>query len=380
MLGAYRGKGGEPVLTTLVSFCVGLVTLILGAEMLVRGASRLAVAAGISPLVVGLTVVAFGTSSPELAINLKASLSTGTPLGIGNIIGSNILNILLILGLSALIVPLTVAQQLVRFDVPLMIGASLLLYRFAQDGMLDRWEGLTLTTGAVLYTLFCIWSSRRESREVAEEYQAEYAVPATNRRRGMYLLGQTLLAGMGLAALTYGSSTLVESAVAFARMWGVSELIIGLTIISVGTTLPETVTTVAASMRGERDIAVGNVVGSFLFNILVVAGMAALVAPRGVPVPDAALAFDLPVMTAVAVACLPVFVIGGQISRWEGGLFFGYYVAYTVYLWLSATGHPALRTFQNVMLFFVIPLTVLTLGVLTLDTLRRYRRRVSASQ
>ena len=179
----------------------------------------------------------------------------------------------------------------------------------------------------------------------------------------------------GLVLLVLGARWLVDGAVTFARQLGVSELIIGLTIIAIGTSLPEIATTVMASLRGERDIAVGNVIGSNLFNLLVVIGVTGIVAPAGVTVPAAALRFDIPVMIAVAVACLPVFFSGGRIARWEGGLFLGYYLAYTAYLILSATRHAALPAFSLVMLGFVLPLTAVTLLVVTGRTLNAARRR-----
>jgi cation:H+ antiporter len=359
---------------TLLLFLLGLLLLIGGAEMLVRGSSRLAVAAGISPLVVGLTVVAFGTSTPELAVSVRSTLAGQSSLAVGNVVGSNILNILLILGLSALILPLTVAQQLVRIDVPLMIAASVLLYLFVQDGSVSRGESSVLVLGAVLYTVFCVWQSKRESKHVQKEYEEAFEVSPRGKQSVRYLLLQFVLIAFGLGLLVLGAHWLVEGAVTFARSAGVSELIIGLTVIAIGTSLPEIAATLMASMRGERDIAVGNVIGSNLFNILLVLGLTGMVAPQGIPVPPSALTFDLPVMIAVAVACLPIFFIGGRISRWEGGLFFGYYIAYTIYLILSATQHTALRTYQNVLLFFVLPLTAITLLVLTAQTLQSNRR------
>jgi cation:H+ antiporter len=309
-----------PVVTVGL-FVLGLVLLIGGSEMLVRGASRLATAVGVSPLVVGLTVVAFGTSAPELAVSVQSALAGQSGLAVGNVVGSNILNVLLILGLSAVILPLTVAQQLIRLDVPLMIAASLLFFVFALDGVLGRGESGLLFAGAAAYTVFCIRQSRKESARVQQEYAEEFADPAPGKHGRGYVVGQFALIAGGLLLLLLGARWLVDGAVTFARQLGVSELIIGLTIIAIGTSLPEIATTVMASLRGERDIAVGNVIGSNLFNLLVVIGVTGIVAPAGVTVPAAALRFDIPVMIAVAVACLPVFFSGGRIARWEGGLF-----------------------------------------------------------
>lgn len=362
------------MLVTILLFLLGLAFLIGGSEMLVRGSTRLASAAGISPLVVGLTVVAFGTSSPELAVSVRSTLAGQGSLAVGNVVGSNILNILLILGLSALILPLTVAQQLIRFDVPLMIVVSVLLFLFARDGSLGRGEALVLILGGILYVGFCVWQSRRESARVREEYEEAYEVGPEAKQHKGYLFAQFLLIAIGLGLLVTGAHWMVEGAVTFARSLGVSELIIGLTVIAVGTSLPEIAATLMASLRGERDIAIGNIIGSNLFNILLVLGLTGVIAPGGVPVPQAALAFDLPVMLAVAVVCLPIFFIGGRISRWEGGLFVGYYLAYTIYIILTAIQHTALRTFSNVLLFFILPLTAITLLAQTAQTLRYNRR------
>lgn len=346
---------------TAVLFVIGLAALVAGAEILVRGASRLAAAFGVAPLVIGLTVVAYGTSSPELVVSIQATLAGEAEIAIGNVVGSNIFNVLLILGLSALIIPLRVDRQLVRLDVPVMIGVSLLLLGMGIGGVVSRLEGAVLFAGIVAYTAFQIRASRRESARVREEYEREFGstpprVPAT-------WWHNVLLCVAGLGLLAIGSRWLVDGAVAIARYVGVSELVIGLTIVAAGTSLPEVATSIVAALRGERDIAVGNIVGSNIFNILSVAGFTALVAPAGLAVADAALRFDIPVMIAVAVACLPIFARGHRIERWEGGLFLGYYVAYTLYLILQAAQHAALPVFSMVMTAFVIPLTVITLVV-----------------
>jgi len=346
---------------SLLWFVLGLVALVVGAEALVRGASRLALSFGISPLVVGLTVVAFGTSSPEMAVSVQSALSGQVDLAIGNVVGSNVFNVLFILGVSALIVPLLVHQQLVRQEVPLMIGASLLVWGLAADGGIGRWDGALLAGLLVAYTLFVIRQSRREDRSVRDEY-AE-GMPGDGSAWDRHWAVQVLLVAAGLGLLVLGADWLVEAAIAFARAFGVSELVIGLTIVAAGTSLPEVATSILAAVRGERDIAVGNVVGSNIFNLLGVLGVSALVAPTGLAVAPAVLSFDLLVMTAVAVACLPVFFTGNRIDRWEGLVFLAYYVAYTVYLILRATEHDALATFSLAMGTFVLPLTVVTLAL-----------------
>jgi cation:H+ antiporter len=346
---------------TLVLFVIGLGLLIVGAESLVRGAARLAAPVGVSPLVIGLTVVAFGTSAPEMAVGVQSALVGQADVALGNVVGSNIFNVLFILGISALIVPLVVSQQLVRLDVPLMIGVSLLLLILALDGVVGRLDGLLLFAGIVAYTVFAVHQSRTESEQIKAEYAHEFG--DNKVITGRQVIVQISLIIVGLALLVLGSRWLVNSAVAFAQWLGVGELIVGLTIVAAGTSLPEVATSIMASLRGERDIAVGNIVGSNIFNILAVLGLSSLVAPDGVNVSPAALRFDLPVMVAVASACSPIFFTGNVITRWEGALFFGYYLAYTLYLILAAAQHDALPAFSAVMLEFVLPLTVVTLLV-----------------
>jgi len=349
----------------MIGFILGLVALIGGAELLVRGASRLALSFGISPLVVGLTVVALGTSSPEMAVSVQSTWSGQVDLALGNVVGSNIFNILFILGLSALITPLLVHQQLIRQEVPIMLGVSLLLWAMAADGGIGHWEGGLLAGLMLAYTVLVIRQSRREAQSVQAEVEAEYTEAFDGSPRGWdaHWGMQILLILVGLALLVLGSRWLVEAAVGFARQLGVSELMIGLTIVAAGTSLPEVATSILAALRGERDIAVGNVVGSNIFNVLGVLGISALVAPSALAVAPAMLVFDLPVMVAVALACLPIFFTGNLIARWEGALFFTYYLAYTTYLILHASQHAALPTFAAAMVGFVLPLTFATLAI-----------------
>jgi cation:H+ antiporter len=360
---------------TIVLFIVGLGLLVLGAEALVRGASRMAGALGISPLIVGLTVVAFGTSSPELAVSVKAAVAGQADIAIGNVVGSNIFNVLFILGLSAIIVPLIVAQQLIKLDVPLMIGASVLLWVLAQDGTLSFLDGAVLFFGLSAYIALLIRQSRKETAAIKAEYDEAFAPP---NEPVNWLSNLALVLG-GLAMLVLGSRWLVESAVTFAQHMGVSELVIGLTIVAAGTSLPEVVTSLIAAIRGERDIAVGNVVGSNLFNLMGVLGLASMVAPAGLPVSASAIAFDIPIMIAVAVACLPIFFTGGIISRGEGALFLGYYVAYTLYLIMAANQHAQLSLLRDGLLYFALPLTAITLLIITTQSLRKHASLSSGS-
>ncbi|MGL6290278.1 MAG: calcium/sodium antiporter [Silanimonas sp.] len=346
---------------TALTLIAGLVLLIWGADLLVKGASRVAAGFGISPLVIGLTVVAFGTSSPEMAISVSSALKGEADIAVGNVVGSNIFNVLFILGVSALITPLVVSKQLVKLDVPIMIGVSLLAFVLSMDGLIALWEGVVLFVGIIGYTILAVRVGKASG-------DGGEAVDGSDR----WAINIALIV-FGLVLLVLGSRWLVSAAIEIATAMGVSELVIGLTIVAAGTSMPEVATSITAAIRGQRDIAVGNVVGSNIFNILAVLGLTAIVAPGGLPVSDAAIRFDYPVMIAVAVACLPIFFVGYTIQRWEGAVFLGYYVAYTAYLILAATEHDALPVFNQAMMMFVVPLTVITLGVVLWREIRRRR-------
>jgi cation:H+ antiporter len=347
------------MLQHLLFLILGLVALIAGAEALVRGASKIALSLGISPLVVGLTIVAMGTSSPEVAVSVGAVLNGSTDIAVGNVVGSNVFNVLFILGISALITPLIVHSQIIRQEVPIMIGASVILAVMIIDGVLGRLEAGMLLVLLVGYVVFLVRQSRAESAQVADEYGG--AAARLDAGWDSHWAAQVLLIVGGLGLLVLGSNWLVGAAVGFARAFGVSDLVIGLTIIAAGTSMPEVATSVMAAIRGERDIAVGNVIGSNTFNILGCLGISGLVSQSGLSIAPAVLSFDIWVMLAVAVACLPVFLLGRQIGRRRGLLFLAYYVAYVVYLVLGAQQHDALDDFSVVMLSFVLPLTVVTL-------------------
>jgi cation:H+ antiporter len=356
-----------------LQLAVGLVALVIGAEILVRGASRLAAAFGISPLVIGLTVVAFGTSSPELAVSVQSAYNNSADVAIGNVVGSNIFNILLILGISSIITPLIVHQQLVRLDVPLMIGLSFLLYLFGMDGSIGRMEGLVMFLGLLVYIAYGIRKSRKENQEVQEEYAEEYG-PKKNGANTTLVNVAFIAAGLGLLVL--GSNWLVTGAVSLARLFNVSDLVIGLTIVAIGTSMPEVATSVMAALKNERDIAVGNAVGSNIFNILCVLGLSAFASPDGLPVAETAIRFDIPVMIAVAVATLPILFTGNLISRWEGGLFLVYMLAYIAYLVFESIQHHANRQIlMTTMLWFVIPFTLITIGITVVQELRVLKRK-----
>ena len=354
----------------LFFFAAGLALLVVGAEFLVRGASKLAAFIGISPLIIGLTVVAFGTSAPELAVSVMASGSGQSDIALGNVLGSNIFNVLFILGVSALITPLVVSRQLIRVDVPVMVVVSIAALVFSIDGRISRGEGILLFAGFIAYVCFQIFMSRSESSqgEFAREFGNGHA--RTWKDWALHLV----FIAAGLALLVLGSRWLVDSAVDIARRLGVNDLVIGLTIIAAGTSLPEVATSVMASLKGERDIAVGNVIGSNIFNILSVLGLSSILATSGIAVSQSALSFDMPVAVGVAIACMPIFFTGRKIARWEGGLFLLYYILYTVYIFLVSTQHYAVDAFRFAMGAFVMPLTVLTLLTVVVRTVREERK------
>ncbi len=351
-------------MTFILALIAGLVVVSIGAEVLIRGAKRGAAQLGLTPLVIGLTVVAFGTSAPEVSLSLFAVLGGQGDMAIGNLVGSNIFNILFIVGASALITPLVVAQKLVRQDVPILIAASVAVIVVSADGVIGRVNGACLTLALVVYVVFTIRQSRHESAAVKAEYENNLSRRTGEKSRPPSLWWNGLLVLIGLVLLTAGARGLVFGAAGLARDLGLSELIIGLTILAAGTSVPEIATSLVAAYRGERDIAVGNAIGSSLFNLLFVLGATSLIVPTGVPVERSVLFFDLPVMTATAVACLPIFFTGYCIQRWEGVLLLAYYCAYVAYLILDATGHDATGAIGTVMLAFVVPLTAVTLAIL----------------
>lgn len=354
----------------LVLLIAGFTLLLGGAEMLVRGASHLAITFGISPLVVGLTVVSLGTSSPEISVSVVSALSGQGDIAIGNVVGSNIFNILFALGLAAVVVPLVVDQRVVRRELPIMIGSGVLMLALTLDGILGRLDGALLFVGMAVFLGYLVRGERKERKEVVAE-------PVTNEqraasRRRIAIDGVLVVAGLGL--LTLGSRWLVDGATQLARAFAVSELIIGLTIIAAGTGLPEVATSVVAAFRGERDIAVGNAVGSNIFNILAVLGITGLVTPGGVPIAPAVSNFDLPVMLAVSLLAVPIFFSGFRIARLEGLLFLGLYIAYVVYLVLDSRGHDALPAFSGVMLYGVLPAAAIIVAITTAHSVLENRR------
>lgn len=344
----------------IASIVVGLVLLTGGGEALVRGASALALRMGMSALVVGLTVVASATSTPELAVSVSGLLQGNPELAVGNVVGSNIANVLLILGISALVLPLTVKVRLVKLDLPFMMTLSAVLLILSFDGVVSTLDGLVLLgTLAVHTVLTIVISGEKPARLEAGETPAESGVVRMPVPRSL------LFVAGGVGLLVLGANLLVEGAVSIATALGVSSLVVGLTVVAVGTSLPELAVSVIAVIRKNRDLAVGNVVGSNIVNLGLVLGLPAVLAGGGIAVPQASVALDIPLMLAAAVALLPVAFTGLKVARWEGGMFLALYAAYTVYVLLAATEHDALSGFTSVMAGFVLPLVAVTLALLT---------------
>lgn len=312
---------------SLLKFLFGLVLLYLGADLMIRGASRLARRLGVNALVIGLTVVAMGTSSPELLVGVVASVRDSSDIAIGNVVGSSIANIALILGIAALIRPVRVQMRLLVREVPIMIFAALAFYIFALDGKLNFWDGLSMVAGFIAYTLYLLDGARRESPAIEVEYQK--FVPT-----GGTLTGHLLLTVGGLGALLLGAHMVVTGASDAARFLGVSELAIGLTVVAIGTSLPELATAIAASVQDEGDILVGNVVGSNIFNLLAVLGASSIARP--LVVSESVIRVEAPVMLAVSILVLPFVWTTLRLTRWEGGVFLAAYIAFIVLLALPS--------------------------------------------
>lgn len=313
-----------------VIFLGGLVVIVLGAEMLLRGASRIAAMLGVKPILIGLTVVSIGTSAPELAVGITAVREGKGALAVGNIAGTNILNILFILGLSAALRPLPLQLLSIRLDVPVMIASAFALAVMAWDGLLSRVEGAVLVLSAVVYVVALVRLSRRESAAMRKEFAEEFSPQVLLNRRG-WVAGawNSVLLVVGMALTVLGADLLVAGASRIAQAFGVSDAVIGLTIVAIGTSAPELATTIVSTLKDDRDVAVGNLIGSSISNILVILGLTCLAAPQGVEVSRDVLMVDLPLAAAVALVCLPVFRSDRMVSRREG---LAFVTAYLVYL------------------------------------------------
>lgn len=321
---------GAMHLVAITSFIAGLVVVIVGAELIVRGGSRVGALLGVSPMILGLTVVAIGTSTPELAVGLTAAAEGNGGLAVGNIAGTNIVNILFILGLSAWIEPLPVRLLSLKLDLPVMVISAVAVLLMAWDGRLSRTEGALMVGASVAYTIAMVSLSRRESlaiqREFSREYSAKHILPRVATLQGTV---SVLMLVAGIVVVVVGAELLVSGAVDMARSLGVSDAVVGLTIVAIGTSAPELATTIMATLKNERDIAIGNLIGSSTYNILFILGATCLATPGGVPVDAPLLHVDLPLAALVALLCVPVFATDRLISRKEGAFFVA---AYAVYL------------------------------------------------
>lgn len=349
-------------LINVVELLSGLVLLIIGAELMVRAAVRLAERLHVRPLIIGLTIVALGSSAPQMAVSLQAALTDNPDIAVGSVVGSGIFNILVTLGLSALIIPLRVSRQLVRLDIPLMIGASLLVFILAWNKDLGRFDGVLLLGALALYLGLLLRQSRHSTRPHG-------ARPQDTQQSWLI---SVLMILAGLAMLVFAGRLLLGAAVVVATDLGLSERVIGLTVVAVGTSLPELATSLIAALRGQRDIAVGNVIGANLFNLLGVLGLTALLAPTPLSVSPNALDFDLPVMLGVAALCLPVFYSGYRVTRAEGLLLLGLYLVYGLHVVSFTTGMPLAGKLERLMLFYVLP-ALLTFLLFT--SIRAWRRQ-----
>ena len=357
---------------TIVSLVVGTVCLVFGAEWLVRGASTVATKLGVAPIVVGLTVVAFGTSAPELAVSVSGAISGNADVAIGNVVGSNIFNILFILGLSAAISGLFIEQRLLKLDIPLLIVISLVISVLILDASVSRLEGAVLFAGIIAYTVWLLRGARTpESPGVSAEYeQAVNQVEAPTFRKSVAFQVGLIIAG--LALLVLGSRLLVDSATEIASALGVSDLVIGLTVVAAGTSLPELATSVMAAIRGQRDIAVGNVVGSNIFNLLSVLGASAVVSSDGVAVNSEVIRLDFPVMLAATIVLLPICWNGFMVKKWEGAVLAVFYVVYVAYLVMEAGDSGAPGQFRAAMLI-IVPLVIVVFSAAGFQGWRRHR-------
>ncbi|MFP8487875.1 calcium/sodium antiporter [Gracilimonas sp. Q87] len=341
---------------TILLFLIGLAVLIGGAELFLRAVDKFGAAWSVSPVVMGLTVVAFATGAPELAISLQAAVDGKPDLVLGNILGSNIANILLILGIAGLVHPLKITNRIIKVDVPVVIAASTLLFVLAMDGLLSPLDGGIIFLGLIIYSVFMyfqIQKDRKLNKRRKIETEVKLDEPVTTIFYGKYIL--MLLAG--LIFIVMGSRFMVTSAVEIAGILGISELIIGLTIVSIGTSLPEVATSVSAVRHGDSDTAVANVMGSNLYNILLTLSLTVLIAPGAIHVSQEAIDLDLPIMLIVAVACLPLFWPGKVLGRKEAIGFLFYYAAYMTYLVFLAMQHPFKEIMEGIMIWGIFPIT-----------------------
>ncbi|SMO53814.1 calcium/sodium antiporter [Gracilimonas mengyeensis] len=348
---------------SIVFFIIGLVLLITGAELFLNSVDKFGIAWRISPLIMGLTVVAFATGAPELAISLQAAADGQPDLVLGNIIGSNISNILLILGITGVLAPLAITNKVIKRDIPMVLAASVLMYVLAMDGWLTPLDGFIILAALVAYSMFIYFQIKSDRKKNTGEDLSNAAQEILKGSPTWFYTKYLFLLLGGLVMIVAGSRLMVDAAVTIAEVLGVSELIIGLTIVSIGTSLPEVATSLSAARKGDSDTAIANVLGSNLYNILLTLGLTIVIAPGALSVSAEAIRFDMPVMIIVVVACLPLFWPGKELGRAEATGFLLYYASYLGYLVLLAMGHAVVDTFELVMIWGIIPLTILLIIV-----------------
>ncbi|WP_371192981.1 calcium/sodium antiporter [Glaciecola sp. SC05] len=358
-----------------IEFAVGLLLLIISAQVLLKGAVALATDYGIPPLIVGLTIVAFGTSAPELAVSVQAALTEQTDVALGNVIGSNLFNVLFIMGLCALILPLKVSAQLVKQDIPILLALTLLVYLFALDQLISRFNALILIILLIAYLMLLLKQSKNtEPNDSGVSATLDHISTDKKPKASFaqsFVINMVLVIG-GIAGLAFGSNLLVSSSVAFAKMLGISELLIGLTVLAIGTSLPEIVTSLIAVFNKQRDIAVGNIIGSNIFNLVAVLGVTGLVSSAGIPVSLGLLEFEFPFLIVFALFCLPIAFSGYLIDRKEGFFFLAMYMLYSLYLWMNANAHPSVSMLYALLFYVLIPIAAL---LIAFDAYRHCRER-----
>lgn len=337
----------------------------MGAELSVRAAVSLATTLQVRPLFIGLTFVALGSSAPQMAVGLQAAFTSSADIAVGSVVGSNIFNGLVTLGLCALIIPLRITRQMVRLEIPLMVAASTLVLALSWNGVLGPVDGATLLLGLLIYLLVIL---RQSGQRFA--YRPSSGTEQS-RKTGQVLLRLTALLG-GIACVVLGSHLLVAASVVIALDLGLSERVVGLTVIAGSTSLPALTTSLIAALRGERDIAVANVIGSSLFNLLGVLGVTALIAPAPLSVSPNALDFDLPVMLGVAALCWPLFYSGYRVTRLEGLMLLALYLAYGLHIVSFTTGMPLADRLEGLMVRFVLPVFG---AMVLLSTIKAWRRQ-----
>jgi cation:H+ antiporter len=362
-------------LIVAIKLLVGFGLLVAGGELVVRGASSIATSMGMSKLLVGLTVVAFGTSAPELAICLDAVWIGKPDIALGNIVGSNISNVLLILGLTATIFPIVIHRQIVQREVPIMIGVSLLFFLLTIDGALHPAEGILLVTGMVVFVYWQIRAEKRLTGKDKDPTPAKFSDASVEptcddeKQAASSIWTGLLFVGLGIVCLWFGAGWLVKSAVLIATALGVSKLVIGLTIVAIGSSAPEIVTALLAAKRGHPELAVGSVIGSNIANLLLVGGVTAAFSPV-INVPPEAFQFDIPVMLVASIACLPIFATGHTIDRWEGIFFLFSFVAFNAVLFTKPILNDSFPAWQKLVWPFAIPIVLVTCLAITLHNFK----------